>query len=231
MLNVEDGMSDGLRDSPGVSVVRFLSLAIVLGGMVNACSGHFGSSEDATAGTGGAAGTGAASGEGGTIGGGGTTGTGGATAAGGGTGGGFGEPACLPKVAQGAACTQTDQQFCYKPCGPAGAGVRSETCRSSGLYTEMEGCSYDPARDYSCYRIPAEPDSACAAAPQAGAPCDLPACRPCNSRGGIARGEYFSAAGAATTGWCVCQEPDAAGKRTWSCANAPTWPCPLGSGC
>ena len=216
-----------------VSVVRFSSLVVALGGgLVNACSGHLGTSEGASAGTGGAAGAGgvsAGSGEGGTVGSGGAIGTGGDS--GGGGRGPFGEPACLPKVAQGGACTAMDQQFCYKPCGPEGAGVRSETCRSSGLYAEMEGCSYDPTRDYSCYRIPAEPDAACAAAPQAGAACDLPACRPCNSRGGIVRGEYFSAAGAATTGWCVCQEPDAAGKRTWSCANASTWPCPLGSGC
>jgi hypothetical protein len=213
------------------SVVRLLSVAAALGGLVNACSGHLGMSEGATAGAGGAAGAGGP-GEGGTVGSGGTVGTGGAGDAGGGGGGAFGEPACLPKVAQGGACTPMDQQFCYKPCGPEGAGVRSETCRSgSGLYAEMDGCSYDLTRDYSCYRIPAEPDAACAAPPQAGAACDLPACRPCNSRGGIARGEYFSAAGAATTGWCVCQAPDAAGKRTWSCANAPTWPCPLGSGC
>jgi hypothetical protein len=212
------------------SLVRFLSLAVALGGSVSACGGHLGHSEGATPGAGGA---GDERGEGGTVGSGGTVGTGGAMDAGGGGGGGggFGEPACLPKVAQGGACTATDQQFCYKPCGPEGAGVRSETCRSSGLYAEMDGCSYDPTRDYSCYRIPVEPDAACAGAPQAGTPCDLPACRPCNSRGGIARGEYFSAAGAATTGWCVCEAPDAAGKRTWSCANAPTWPCPLGSGC
>ena len=78
----------------------------------------------------------------------------------------------------------------------------------------MDGCSYDPTRDYSCYRIPGEPDAVCAATPQAGTLCDVPACRPCNSLGGIARGEYFSAAGTATTGWCVCQQPDAAGKRT-----------------
>ena len=211
-------------------VVRFVSLAVALGGIVNACGGHLGSSEDGTGGTGGVAGTGgvgAASGEGGTLGTGGTVGTAGA----GGGGGVFGEPACLPKVAQGGPCSPMDQQFCYKPCGPEMKGVRAETCRSSGLYGEMEGCSYDPTRDYSCYRIPVEPDTACAAAPQAGAACDLPACRPCNSRGGIARGEFFSAAGAATIGWCVCQEPDATGKRTWSCANAPTWPCPLGSGC
>ena len=216
-------MHDGCGDAQG-SFVRGLSLAVALGGILSACGGHLGMSEGATAGTGGGAGTGGA---GDTRGEGGTGGTGGVIDA-----GPFGEPACLPKVAQGGACTPMDQQFCYKPCGPEGAGVRSETCRSgSGLYAEMDGCSYDLTRDYSCYRIPAEPDAACAAAPQAGAACDLPACRPCNSRGGIARGEYFRAAGAATTGWCVCQAPDAAGKRTWSCANAPTWPCPLGSGC
>jgi hypothetical protein len=223
-------MPDGCRDAQA-SLVRLLSLAVALGGMLNACSGHLGGSEDGTPGTGGAAGTdgaGSAPGEGGTVGSGGTVGTVGVVDA----AGAFGDPACLPKVAQGTACTPVDQQFCYKPCGPEGAGVRSETCRSgSGLYTEMDGCSYDPTRDYSCYRIPVEPDSACAAAPRAGAACDLPACRACNSAGGMARGEYFSAAGAPTTGWCVCPAPDAAGKRTWSCANAPTWPCPLGSGC
>ena len=224
-------MHDGFRESQSAHVVRFLSLAVALGGLLNACSGHLGISEDGTAGTGGGAGAAGASGargEGGTVGSGGTVGTVGVIDA----GGPFGEPACLRNVAQGGACTQMDQQFCYKPCGPEGAGVRSETCQSgSGLYAEMDGCSYDSTRDYACYRIPVERDTACAAAPQAGAPCDAPGCRPCNSRGGTAGGEYFSAAGAATTGWCVCQAPDAAGKRTWSCANAPTWPCPLGSGC
>jgi len=224
-------MHEGCRNAPKASVVRLLSLAVALGGTLNACGGHLGHSEAGTAGTGGAAETGGAGGEGegGTVGSGGMVGTGGAIDAG---AGGFGEPACLPKVAQGGACTPMDQQFCYKPCGPEMTGVRAETCRlSSGLYAEMDGCSYDPTRDYSCYRIPVEPDTACAAAPQAGAPCDLPPCRPCNSRGGIVRGEYFSGAGAATLGWCVCQVADPAGKRTWSCANAPTWPCPLGSGC
>jgi hypothetical protein len=210
---------------------RFLSLAVALGGIVNGCGGHLGTSEGGGAGTAGAPGAGGASGGGGTVGSGGTIGTGGTADAGGGDRGPFGEPACLPKVAQGGACTPMDQQFCYKPCGPEMKGVRSETCRSSGLYAEMDGCSYDPTRDYACYRIPVEPDSACAATPQAGAVCDVPACRPCNSRGGIVRGEFFSAAGAATIGWCVCQAPDAGGKRTWSCANAATWPCPLGSGC
>jgi hypothetical protein len=228
---------------PGVRVsdlpcVGGAALALVALVAVGACGGHLGGGEGfaATGGAvagngGGAGGTRVAHSQGGTLGSGGVGGIGGA---GGSTDApAFGEPACPPTVRQRGECTPADPQFCYAPCGPEAAGVTSETCRSSGVYDEMMGCSYDPARDYSCYRIPPTPNTGCAPGPgpQAGKPCDLPRCMPCNSRDGLPGGEFFSAAGAGTVGWCVCAAPDENGRRTWSCANTAAWPCPLGAGC
>jgi len=210
-------------------IAGLVGAAIALGGAVSACGGHLGS-RDAAAGVGGA---GALNGEG-EGGGGGGGGAGGWAAfdASAGDGGRFGEPACPSTVAEGRECAPTDVQFCYKACGPEGAGVKSETCRSSGLYNEMVGCSYDLSRDYSCYRIPSAPSAACGTlTPQAGQPCDVPACLVCNSRQGLVDGEYFSAGGAVTEGWCVCSASGTTGTRTWSCTNASMWPCPLGRGC
>jgi len=167
---------------------------------------------------------------GGATGGGGAVG---AAGAGGVAGASFGEPACAPSVESGETCAPTDEQFCYKRCGPDGVGVKSETCQSSGLYTEMVGCAYDLSSDYSCYRIPSAPNVGCPSGqrPQAGRPCELARCTVCNSLGGLAGGEFAGGAGAVSAGWCVCQAANAAGVRTWSCAGDTTWPCPIGIGC
>jgi hypothetical protein len=209
----------------------FVSVPAVVAGLASGCGGHLGGGHaaggnDVTDVTGG----------GGTLGSGGAPGTRGDPGAGGAAGTGavhFGEPTCASRVGSGETCTPADQQFCYKPCGPEGVGVKSETCQSSGLYTEMVGCSYDPARDYGCYRIPHAPNTGCTGGqtPQAGKPCGAPTCTPCNSRDGLLGGEFASAAGGVSAGWCVCQPPDAAGARTWSCTNASQWPCPIGKGC
>jgi hypothetical protein len=164
---------------------------------------------------------------------GGTAGTGGG-GAGGGTGSGdFGQPTCVSTVVKGGACTPADQQFCYKTCGPQAVGVKAETCTSSGAYAEMSGCSFDPTRDYSCYKLPAAPNAGCSPGvpPQASFACDAAACAVCNSTQGLPGGQYLDAAGAVKIGYCICQPPNSSGMRTWSCANDTAWPCPFGSGC
>ena len=197
-----------------------------------------------TAGTTGAAGT---TGTAGTTGAGGTstgqagsgtagtsaTGTAGtsATGAAGTTGaagsGAFGQPLCLGTVTKGGACAATDQQLCYKTCGPQSKGVKSETC-TNAIYVEMDGCSFDPAGDYACYKLPTAANAMCPAAatpPQAGQPCTVDMCNPCNSAGGLAGGNYKDSSAATKVGWCVCQPANAAGNRTWSCASDTAWPC------
>jgi len=159
--------------------------------------------------------------------------------------GGFGQPVCPSTVARTTRCTSTDLQICYETCGPEKQGVKSETCQWDGLnweYAEMSGCSFDPSKDYSCYRIPTAANTTCPldptagtgayALPQGGQPCTVDHCVVCNSAGGIVGGIYLDATGAAKTGYCVCQPTDPSGTRVWSCGtDGFTWPCPAGSGC
>ena len=180
--------------------------------------------------SGGPLGKGGSSGDAGQGGGAGTTGTGGTT------GDGFGQPACPPQgmltgsVTKGGACTAADVQFCYNACGPQKIGVKSETC-TDGFYFEMVGCSFDPTRDYSCYRLPTTANAACGGGtPQTAAACSVPSCMVCNSLGGLAGGGYIDAAGAAQTGYCVCAA-SASGAAKWTCASEASWPCPGGAGC
>jgi hypothetical protein len=119
-------------------------------------------------------------------------------------------------------------QLCYKTCGPDNLGAKSETC-VNGVYAEMSGCSFDPTRDFSCYRIPTTANAICpAGTPQPSQPCDVPPCTLCNSMQGLPGG---ATGGPGLIGYCVCSPPDAAGVRTWSCANDTAWPCPAGMGC
>jgi len=145
----------------------------------------------------------------------------------------FGQPACPSTVVKGGACAPTDSQFCYKTCGPESVGVKSEMCTTAGTYAEMSGCSFDPGRDYSCYRIPTATNAVCpmGVTPQASAACDVPPCTLCNTLQGSIGGQYLDASGAPKVGWCVCREPSATGTRVWSCASDTAWPCPLGAGC
>jgi len=97
----------------------------------------------------------------------------------------------------------------------------------------MSGCSFDSARDYSCYKLPTSANGVCpmGVTPQAASPCDVPSCTVCNSLQGVVGGTYLDSAGAPKVGWCVCKLPNEAGTRAWSCASDTSWPCPLGSGC
>jgi hypothetical protein len=177
-----------------------------------------------TTGTGGTPSTGGTTGTGGTPATGGTTGTGGATGAAGGSG--FGQPVCGntgagTAIAKSVACSSTDPQLCYKTCGPASIGVKSETCVAAA-YMEMSGCSFDPSMNYSCYKIPATLDATCpTTAPQASTACTVATCVVCD-----VGGSYLDSKGATQTGYCICQ---ASGK--WSCASTTAWPCPGNTGC
>jgi hypothetical protein len=200
------------------------------------------SSTGGVTGTGGTTSTGGVTGTGGTVATGGVTGTGGAPSTGGttgtagthGTGGttgtagssGFGQPLCGntgagTAIAKNVACTATDPQLCYKTCGPASIGVKSETC-TTGAYMEMSGCSFDPSMNYACYKIPTPVDASCPTTiPQAGQACTVDTCVVCN-----VGGMYLDTSSATKTGYCVCQ---ASGK--WTCAATNAWPCPGGTGC
>jgi hypothetical protein len=177
-------------------------------------------------------GTGGASGGGG-VACGGNTGMGGST-------GGFGEPACASSVLRSQPCGPADQQLCFKRCGPEDIGVKKVTCQATPaspgatVYVEMSGCTFDSIADYSCYKIPTAASSACPAGvtPMGSMTCGtVPHCVLCNSIGGLPGGLYLDSTGSAKVGYCVCQPPNAAGLRTWSCASDTSWPCPTGSGC
>jgi hypothetical protein len=189
--------------------------------------GSGGSSVAGTMGTGGSVG--------GTTGGGGTTGAGGSGTVGNACGMGFGLPACASTVSKGGTCAATDTQCCYKTCGPEKSGVKSEICQTSGTYSEMSACAFDPTKDYSCYKLPAAADPECPAGmtPQASMDCGtVTMCHACNSTQGMPGGGYLDSSGAAKTGFCVCQAPNSSGARLWSCAtDNGSWPCPGNSGC
>ena len=109
--------------------------------------------------------------------------------------------------------------------------MKSETC-TGGVYAEMSGCKFGDTTDYSCYKIPPAANTACpAGTPQASTDCTVDHCVVCNSTGGLPGGGYSDSGGAAKVGYCVCQQANSAGKRTWSCASDTAWPCPAGSGC
>ena len=181
-------------------------------------------------GTGGTPSTGGVTGTGGTPSTGGSTGTAGTHGTGGTTGtagtSGFGQPICGSTgagtaIAKSVACTASDPQLCYKACGPASIGVKSETCMT-GAYMEMSGCSFDPSISYACYKIPTALDATCpTTTPQAGQACTVATCVVCN-----VGGMYLDTSSAMKTGYCVCQ---ASGK--WTCAATNAWPCPGGTGC
>ena len=197
----------------------------------------------ATGGTPGSGTGGETTATGGGTGTGGTPGTGGTTTATGGTPGtagasGFGQPACGntaagTAIAKGVTCTAADPALCYKTCGPEKTGVKSETCPAGGgTYGEMTGCSFDPTRNFSCYKIPTLQDASCPAdVIQSGDPCTINDCIVCGgpSATNAAGAGYKDSGGNMKPGYCVCQA--SATMPTWSCASTTAWPCPTGLGC
>ena len=241
-------MTKRIRPVQTVGTVGVMALVLVL----QACGSSNSPSTPGTAGTGNPAGSAGTTGAAGTTASAGTTGSAGTTAAGGttGTGGMPGQPSCIGLLthgptgaggalepAKGVVCDMTlDINVCYRTCGPEKQGYKSETCTSAGSYQEMSGCSFDPTKDFSCYKIPATANTVCPTGitPMGSADCstyNVPTCTLCNSTQGTAGGQYADSTGAAKTGYCVCQAPDANGARKWSCASDTAWPCPLGSGC
>jgi collagen type VII alpha len=186
-----------------------------------------------TAGTTGTTGTAGTTGSTGTAGTTGSTGTGGTTGAGGAA---PGQPACgntvssaMP-IAKSGTCTSADTQLCYKTCGPASVGFKSETCSGNpGIYNEGD-CTFPPG-DYSSYAIPTSIPPECpTTAPEAGSA--QPACTIASNIvcGGYSNAGtptqttgYLDSTGAPKVGYCVC-----AGTTTkhWSCASTTAWPCP-----
>lgn len=232
------------RNRPVQTVGMLGAMALVAQVLVfQACGGNNNSSTPGTAGTMGSAGTTGAAGtvgSAGTMGTAGTSGTAGTT----GTGGAADIPTCIGLLtvsqptnmepAKGIACDPAmDINVCTRTCGPEKRGTKTETCTSALSYQEMSGCSFGPG-DYACYKIPTVANTACPAGvtPQGNIACDVAMCTVCNSTGGLDGGQYLDSTGAAKTGFCVCQAPNANGARTWSCAtNNGSWPCPLQSGC
>ena len=127
---------------------------------------------------------------------------------------------------KGVACTEADVQVCYRTCGPLSIGFKTETCTAGG-YAEGD-CQFPTGVDYGCFAIPDAIDTAVCptAEPQATEPCDVPECTLCN-----VDGTYFDSGGNAKEGYCVCREPNSDGERSWTCASATAWPCPLGACC
>lgn len=134
------------------------------------------------------------------------------------------------EILKGVSCTSTDPQTCYRPCGPAQVGWKLEECRA-GVYAE-EDCRFPTDGDYSCYRLPDNPEdideAACGltAPPAARDECTAQVCMACNFNG-----FYEDTGGDAKEGFCVCREPDETGVRRWTCASDTAWPCPTSAGC
>jgi len=128
------------------------------------------------------------------------------------------------------ACAAADPQVCYKTCGPASSGFKSETC-TAGAYAEQSGCTFPDTLDAACYKLPAAQDASCpATAPMASTECTVAPCTLCNGGGGPT-GTYLDSKGASKIGYCVCPAPGASGTSKWSCASTDAWPCPGAKGC
>jgi hypothetical protein len=135
----------------------------------------------------------------------------------------------MPPTKAGA-CTAADPQSCYKTCGRASSGFKSETC-TAGAYAEQSGCTFPDTLDAACYKLPAAQDATCPeAAPMAGGACTVAPCTLCNGGGGPT-GTYLDSKGASKIGYCICPMPGASGMSKWSCASTDAWPCPGAKGC
>ncbi len=131
------------------------------------------------------------------------------------------------EIKKGVACTDDDPALCWRTCGPTSVGWKSEECQA-GVYAEGDCLFPDDGTTYECFKIadPVSADCPTDETPQATMDCDVPTCTPCNLDN-----QYLDSSGNAKVGYCVCQEPNSEGTRTWTCASATAWPCPAGAGC
>jgi hypothetical protein len=219
-----------------VAVLSQLAFFAGCGGSNSGSTGSAGTTGSSTgvAGTTGAAGTTGSTGAAGTTGSTGAAGTTGSTGTAGTTGAGGsapGQPTCASTVAKAGTCAATDQQLCYKTCGPADTGFKSETC-NGGSYTEGS-CTFPPG-DYTCEALPTSIPAACpTTAPEAGSAqpaCTVPTCTVCggynmNGTTPTQTTGYLDSTGAPKVGYCVCAGSTPATMH-WSCASTTAWPCP-----
>jgi len=203
------------------------------GGTGNANGGASGMDALGGAANGGSGGNSGSSGSGGTAG----DATGGMAATPGGAPSASFTPACASTKAgaliyEDVACTPSDTQLCYQPCGPISSGYKSLSC-TSGAYAEGS-CQFPSDVNYSCFQVPQVDSPQCpTTVPQSGQPCSLAKCSlPCTGGAcemcGAANG-YRDSLGTAKAGYCVCVA--GSGGDHWSCSSNIAWPCPGGKGC
>lgn len=135
-------------------------------------------------------------------------------------------------IAKGVSCTGNDTQLCYKTCGPDNSGYKAEIC-SGGIYSEDSQCSFDPACDWGCFKLPMASDKACpATAPRHGDPCALPACVVCGGTIEVQTTGYLDSKNSKKEGYCVCLPATSLSSQKWGCAQLGSiWPCPGNLGC
>jgi hypothetical protein len=168
--------------------------------------------------------SGGAAGSGGSTG----TATGGSTGAGSGGAGGavsiapVGDP-CVG-VSNNGPCTA--EPACFNTCGPNKSGTKNCTC-SAGIWS-CPVCAYDPAKDYTCYKIPTTiaacpPDATDTSGmmlPASGGACTLAPCKPCGS--GTANA-YRDSKGVPKIGYCICVPSTDGTTNVYSCASTKEW--------
>lgn len=116
----------------------------------------------------------------------------------------------------GNACTAGEG--CFERCGPdgtgRGTGVKGLKCEG-GVFATVP-CFFDPANDYSCYKLPTPPP-ACPAGTQRGGVCEVEKCAPCGSA--TDPNAFLTAGGNPHAGFCLCL------GAVWSCEGADVYPC------
>jgi hypothetical protein len=196
------------------------------GGSGGGASGTGGSTSGATGGAGGAA----------------TTGSGGARTTGGGGASG-GNPMTLPLClaapdpnaqVRDADCTvgNAAKPDCMVRCGPSidanTRGYRPLNCgpdanSPSGVGFVQGTCYFDPAQNYSCFKLPS-PTVACPAGTKSGGACTAAACAPCGDGVDVTKG-YVDSSGAPKAGFCLCSTNATTGAQTWTCGSNKEYPC------